>query len=161
MVTGTLYDSKYKGSDGIERNTSYNGTYILNLLGGKEFRINEKQTVSIGFKATFAGGKRYGYVDVEATKYYQELIYLDSLFNERQFRDYFRLDAKINWKMNTNKVTHEIGLDLVNITNHRNLLSLTYAPNLFDPSAEPTAERLQLGFLPIFYYRVDFRVGGR
>ena len=161
LFTGTVYDSKYTGSDGIQRNTSYNGTYILNLLGGKEFKINDKQSISVGFKTTFAGGKRYGYVDVDATNYYQELVFMDSLFNERQFRDYFRLDAKINWKLNTNKVTHEIGLDLVNITNQRNLLSLTYAPNLFDSSAEPTAERLQLGFLPIFYYRIDFRVGKR
>jgi hypothetical protein len=39
------------------------------------------------------------------------------------------------------------------------LLSLAYAPNIADPSAEPIAERTQLGFLPIFYYRIDFRVG--
>jgi hypothetical protein len=54
-------------------------------------------------------------------------------------------------------MTHEIGLDLVNILNTQNLLSLTYAPNLKDPSAAPFAEKQQLGFLPIFYYKIDFR----
>ena len=60
--------------------------------------------------------------------------------------------------MNANKMTHEIGLDLVNVTNNRNLLSLVYAPKL-DPndSSDPIAEKQQLGFLPIFYYKVDFR----
>ena len=114
--------------------------------------------ISIGFKGTYAGGKLYGPVDQIQSAYLQELVYLNSGFNSLRFRDYFRIDTKINWRMNADKVTHEIGLDLVNITNQRNLLSLSYAPDLFNPSAEPTAERLQLGFLPIFYYRADFRI---
>jgi hypothetical protein len=159
LSTTSLYDSKYTGSDGIERNTSYNGLYTSNLLFGKEFKVNSKQTIGIGGKITVAGGKRYGYVDAEASQAANELIYSDSLFNTRQFRDYFRADIKISWKLNTAKITHEIGLDLVNLFNTRNLLSLTYAPNLADPSAEPIAEKTQLGFLPIFYYRIDFKLG--
>lgn len=159
LLSGTIFDSRYTGSDGVERNTSYNGNYIGNILAGKEFKLNEKQSISIGVKSTFAGGKRYGYVDLTQTTLQQEIIFKDSLFNERQFKDYFRLDLKVNWKYNALKMTHEIGLDLVNVTNQRNLLSLAYSPNLFDPSAEPIAEKTQLGFLPIFYYRIDFRVG--
>ena len=157
LVSATLYDSKYKGSDGIERNTSYNGSYVGNLLAGKEFKLNERQSISVGLKTTYAGGKRYGYVDLNASKKFNEIIYQDSAFNERQFKDYFRMDVKVNWKLNTTKLTHEIGLDLVNVFNTRNLLSLAYAPNLADPSAEPIAEKQQLGFLPIFYYKIDFR----
>ena len=59
--------------------------------------------------------------------------------------------------MNANRITHEIGLDLVNVLGTKNLLSLTYAPNVADPTVEPIAERFQLGFLPIFYYKIDFR----
>ncbi len=157
LISGTLFDSKYTGSDGIQRNTSYNGTYIVNGLAGKEFKLGEKSTISLGVKITMAGGKRYGYVDTAASNALQEIIYRDSLFNERQFQDYFRVDAKIGWKYNAKKVTHEIGLDLVNVTGQQNLLSLAYSPNLFDPSQEPTAEKYQLGFLPIFYYKIDFR----
>lgn len=157
LFSGTIYDSKYIGSDGIVRNTSYNGTYVANILAGKEFKINDRQSISAGFKATYAGGKRYGYVDIDASKKFNEIIFLDSGFNERQFKDYFRVDFKINWKLNTDKLTHEIGLDLVNVFNIKNLLSLTYAPDLAHPENEPIAERQQLGFLPIFYYRIDFR----
>jgi len=63
--------------------------------------------------------------------------------------------------MNANKATHEIGVDLVNILNSKNLLSLTYAPNPLYPNREPIAEKNQLGFLPIFYYKIDFKVGGK
>lgn len=157
LFSGTLYDSKYKGSDGITRNTSYNGNYIANFLTGKEFKLNAKHTLSAGIKVTYAGGKRYGYVDIAKSTLLNDLIYRDSAFNERQFKDYFRMDVKVSWKMNAKKVTHEIGLDLVNIFNTKNLLGLAYAPNLANPTAEPIAEKQQLGFLPIFYYKIDFR----
>lgn len=158
LFSGSLYDSKYKGSDGIERNTSYNGTYTLNLLAGKEFNINKKQSISLGIKVTYAGGKRYSYVDVNQSKILNELVFIDSAFNERQFKDYFRFDLKVNWKYNARNMTHEIGLDLVNLLNTKNLLGLAYAPNLADPTAEPLAEKTQLGFLPLFYYKIDFRL---
>ena len=157
MFSGTLYDSKYKGSDGILRNSSFNGHYIGNLLAGKEFKVSKKQTISLGIKITQAGGKRYGYVDLAKSKAAQDIIYRDSAFNDRQFKDYFRLDFKINWTMNTANATHEIGLDLLNIFNTKNLLGLAYAPNLGNPSAEPIAQKQQLGFLPLFYYKIDFR----
>ena len=158
MITGSLFESKYIGSDGVERNTDFNGNYAVNFLAGKEFKLNEKNTISAGFKVTAAGGRRYGYVDIDATKENNELVFLDSLFNTRQFRDYFRMDFKITYKLNTAFLTHEIGLDLVNILNTQNILALSYAPNLANPEAEPIAERYQLGFLPIFYYRVDFSI---
>ncbi len=161
LFSATAYDSKYRGSDGVLRNTSYNGTYIANFLGGKEFKINDRQSITLGAKITIAGGKRYGFVDIAQSQLLNEVIFMDSLFNERQFKDYFRADLKIGWKLNTKKITHEIGLDLVNILGTRNLLSLTYAPNLADPTQEPIAEKTQLGFLPIFYYRIDFKVDGK
>lgn len=158
LITASLFESKYTGSDGIERNTDFNGNYAANFLAGKEFTFKDKNVLSLGIKFTTAGGRRYGYVDVPATEIERELIFLDSAFNERQFRAYYRLDMKLTYKINTPKLTHEIGLDLVNLLNTRNILSLSYSPNLADPSAEPIAEKLQLGFLPIFYYRVDFRL---
>lgn len=156
LVTGSLFEAKYKGSDGIERDTDFNGNYAANFLGGKEFRINEKNMISVGLKFTTAGGRRYGYVDVDKSEEFNELIYKDEGFNSRQHSAYYRLDLKLVYRLNTPKVTHEFGLDLVNLLNTRNILDLAYAPNLFDPSAEPIAERLQLGFLPIFYYKIDF-----
>jgi hypothetical protein len=158
LVTASVYDSKYKGSDGIERSTSYNGNYVFNVLSGKEFKINAKHSISAGLKATYAGGNRYGYVNLPKTKLLHELEFLDEGFNTRRFKDYFRLDLKVNWKYNGKKVTHEIGLDLVNVLGIKNILSLAYAPNLAEPTAEPIAQKKQLGFLPLFYYKIDFRL---
>lgn len=171
MVSASVYDSKYVASDGIWRNTSYKGSnisnnidlsYVWNVLAGKEFKIGKKQVIGVGTKITRAGGRRYGLVDIAQTEASKEIIFKDSLFNENTFRDYFRVDLKISWRMNTQKLTHEFGLDLVNLLNTRNLLSLAYAPKL-DPNdtSEPIAEKAQLGRLPIFYYKIDFKLAGK
>ena len=161
LATGSLFESKYKGSDGVERDTDFNGNFAVNFLAGKEFKINDKNMISAGLKITAAGGKRYGYVDVQETNKFNELVFKDSAYNTRQFNDYFRLDFKVTYTLNTKNLTHEIGLDLVNILGTKNILSLAYAPNLVDPSAEPIAKKYQLGFLPIFYYKVDFSFGNK
>ena len=158
LLTASIFESQYRGSDMIWRNTDFNGRYAVNFLAGKEFQINKNKTFSVGLKVTAAGGRWYGYVDNQASLEANELVFIDSAFNTRQFRDYFRFDVKATYKVNRPKVTHEIGLDLVNVLNTRNILALTYAPSLIDPTAEPVAERLQLGFLPIFYYKADLRL---
>ncbi len=161
LITASIFDSKYTGYDGKWRNTDYNAKFATNFLAGYELSLNDKNTLSLGTKITYAGGRRYGLVNIPAAQDQQELIFLDSMYNEFQFRNYFRLDFRVVYRINQNKVTHEIGLDLVNVLNTRNLLGLAYAPNLANPSAEPIAFRYQLGFLPLFYYRIDFKMNRR
>ncbi len=162
MTTVSLYQSKYRGSDGVLRNTSFNGNYIANLLAGKEFKLGKKdnQLLGFGIKVTYAGGKRYGYVDTVATNQQKEIIFLNKGYNSLKFKDYFRFDAKINYTLNTKKVTHEFGLDLVNLFNITNYSGLTYFPNPDNPS-QPYQFRKQLGFLPIFYYKIEFKLAGK
>ena len=40
LFTASLFESKYKGSDNVWRNTAFNSNYIVNFLGGKEFKLN-------------------------------------------------------------------------------------------------------------------------
>ena len=156
MISSSVFESKYKGSDGVLRNTDFNGHYAANFLGGKEFTFKNKNVFSIGGKITAAGGRWYGPVDTSESVHQADVIFVDSLRNTQQFASYFRADLKLNYRINAGKVTHEIGLDLVNLLNTKNILKLTYAPNEFDPSAGPIRYEYQLGFLPLFYYRIDF-----
>lgn len=64
------------------------------------------------------------------------------------------MDIKINYKINTKKLTHEIGIDIVNILGNENALRQTYIGET-NPD-DPVRTDYQLGFLPIFYYKVDF-----
>lgn len=155
MLTGAIYNSTYRGSDGVERNTDYNGNYATSLLAGKEFKVGKRGTILIGTNITWAGGRRHGIVDTVASASAREVVYQDDQYNELQFKDYFRADLKLNYKLNTSKLTHEFGLDLVNVFGIENLLAITYTP----PTTENPSGIVispQLGFLPIFYYRIDF-----
>lgn len=155
MLTGSVYDSKYTASDGRERNTDYNGNFAVNGLFGWEKKVKDRNSIGIGGKITWAGGKRFGDVDTVASAAASEVIFTDETYNSEQFRDYFRVDLKINYKINGKKknITHEIALDIVNILDTQNILSLTYVP---DNPGTPFLENYQLGRLPIFYYKIQF-----
>lgn len=158
MFTSSFYNSTYKGSDGIRRNTDFNGNFVLNLLGGTEHALgNKKRSILLlGGKITWAGGKRYGPIDTVASRDAQEIVYTDTERNTLRFRNYFRMDMKIGLKRNSRKAMHELGLDLVNLLGTKNILGLTYAPDPKHPSSNPSQVEYQLGFLPLFYYRIDF-----
>ena len=156
MVTASLYESKYRGSDHILRNTDFNGNYALNILGAKEFKTGKKSTLTLGGKITVAGNKRYGPIDSLQTLLTGEVVYIDSTRNSLQFNDYFRADLQINYKINAKKVTHTFGFDIVNLFDTRNVLKLTYGPNPENPTQNIVSEEPQLGRLPLFYYRIDF-----
>ncbi len=154
LFTSSLFDSRYEGNNGRIYNTDFNSNYIFNLLGTREFAWGNKQKSSLGIggKLTYAGGKRYSPIDTAASLAALDEIYSDTEKNTFQFKPYFRFDLKINYKLNARKFTHDIGLDLVNLTGYQNLLTFKYTgrqPDFFDPV-------YQLGFLPVFYYRMDF-----
>ena len=81
-----------------------------------------------------------------------EAVYDNSKRNTKEFDAYLRLDLKMNYRLNARKVTHEFGLDFVNLTNRKNVLKQTYTPG----ANPPLQESYQLGMLPIFYYKIDF-----
>jgi hypothetical protein len=158
LFTGSLYDSKYRGSDGVLRDTDFNGNFAANLLSGAEWQVGKKKqtTLLAGGKITWAGGRRYSPVDAAASLRTKEVVAIDSLRNSLQFRDYFRLDFRIGFRRNSHKLTHEVAVDLVNVLGVKNVLSITYAPNPKQPGESPFREEYQLGFLPLFYYKLDF-----
>ncbi len=65
LITASVFESKYKGSDGIERNTAFNGNFVINVLAGKEFTFRKNSVLSIDLKICYAGGKRYIPVDYQ------------------------------------------------------------------------------------------------
>jgi hypothetical protein len=157
MATASVFDAKYKGSDGILRNSDFNTHYSVNVLGAREFKLTEKQTLEAGLKLTMAGKRYYTPVDTAQSRIENDEVFVDSLRNTKTFStSYMRLDARIVWKLNTKNLTHEIGLDLVNVLNRKNILGLTYSPNPIHPETDPVVEQYQLGFLPLFYYKLDF-----
>ncbi|GAA4460124.1 carboxypeptidase-like regulatory domain-containing protein [Nemorincola caseinilytica] len=156
LLTGSAFDSKAAGNDGVYRNTDYNTQYAVNLLLGYEKKIGKYSTLTTGAKATTIGGKLYSPVDVAASNALGDIVVVDSQRNSLRFAPYYRVDLKLGIRINAKRLTHEIAVDLVNVANTKNILSLTYSSDLAAQGvAYPFYTQYQLGFLPIFYYRLD------
>ncbi len=158
LYSASVYDSKYKASNGKTFNTDFNGQYMMNLLAGIEYEVgrSKKNSINISTKFTYGGGKRYSPVDVAASNAVMDVVADNDKVNTLQFNPYNRLDFRIAYKINFKKTSYEIALDLVNVMNSKNVLALSYAPDPANVNADPLIKNYQLGFLPLFYVKVDF-----
>ena len=151
LTTLSLYDSKYKGSDGIERSTAFNGNYISNALIGKEFKIKERNFLSFDYKVVYAGGRRYTPVDEPESQLRMRTVYQWDKAYENQFPAYFRMDLKITYRLNQKRITQEWAFSAENFTNHKNLFAQEYNAN-----TGQLMKVYQLGFFPVGLYRINF-----
>jgi hypothetical protein len=152
LFTTSVFDSKYKGSDGIERNTAYNTQYVVNALGGKEFRVGRNRNfLSLNLKVTSIGGRYLTPLNfTESQKRGQPVYDQANSFSSKQ-EPYFRTDFRITYRKEYKKSTMEISLDLQNVTGNRNIFSQTY-----NPRTNTIANQYQQGFFPVPFVRYTF-----
>ncbi len=151
LATLSLFESKYKGSDGMERNTAFNGNYVVNVLLGKEFPLNSKSAFNIDFKMTYAGGKRYTPIDLAASQQAGTTKYDNLKSYSQQFDAFFKADIKFGYRLNWRKVSQEWVFYIENFTDHNNVLMQTYSR-----SKNEVNNVNQLGFFPMMQYRIHF-----
>jgi hypothetical protein len=152
LATVSAYDSRYQGSDGIRRNTVFNGRYVLNILAGYEFRIGNRRTLAFDTRLTVAGGQRYTPVDLAASVREQRAVLLADQTNEANYPAYFRTDLKITFRQNGKRITQEWFLDVQNVFNTQNPYNLRV-----DLSGKGRLlYQTQLGLYPVFNWRIDF-----
>lgn len=155
LATASIFESKYTGSDNIERSTPFDNGYVLNILAGKEIKIGKakKNAIVIDTKLTTSGGRWYTPVDLDASRVGGfEVLQEDLAFSE-QYDDYFRWDVKLGLKLNSSKrkVFHQFFLDFQNVTNRENVFARQY--NRLTNNIDQVN---QIGFFPDFLYRVQF-----
>ena len=153
LATVSLYQSKYRGSNGVEHHTSYDGGYVLNALAGYEFNLgkNKNRALSIDLKFTQAGGNRYTPIDLEKSKIYGDVVYNDSEAFSKQLKDYSRFDLKVSYKTNRKRTSQSIFLVVENIFDTKNILRESY-----DPILQKVQQEYQLGLFPYFGYKIEF-----
>ena len=154
LFTSSLYSSKYTGSDGVERNTAFNGKYVYNILAGKEWNIGKtkRNRFSADFKLTNAGGRAYTPIDVTASQTSgREVLNLEAYSGF--YDDYLRLDVKVNFTFNSKKrrLSQTLSLDVQNVTNHQNVFSERY-----DNQSQAISTTYQLELFPNVVYKVQF-----
>ncbi len=156
LLTTTLYESQYEGSDGIERNTAFNNEYIFNFLTGKEWKVgkDERNALTFDMRFTTAGGNFYTPIDLEATRANlgREVFDEENAFS-LQNDPYLRLDTKFGFRLNSakKKISHQFYIDFQNVTNRDNIFLRRYSE-----SRDEIVEINQIGFFPDILYRLQF-----
>ncbi len=154
LATTSLFDSRYEGSDGVDRQTAFNTQYVLNVLGGKEFKIDDRKIITLDARLTTSGGRPFTPIDLEATRNNggREVLQETLAFSER-LEGYFRMDVKIGFRLNSkkSKFSQQFFVDLQNVTNRKNIFTRRY-----NPVTDQINDVYQIGFFPDILYRVNF-----
>lgn len=161
LINASLYGSKYKSLEGIERNTQYNGNYLLNILCGKEFENlgkKDNQTLALNAKIFFGGGRKIIpllrdedgnlAIDSENNKFWDHKKAYDT-----KIEDVYQITLSVSYKINRPKATHEIFLDMQNITGFKPRINEYYdedEPNSIGYLTFP------VGLFPNLMYRIYF-----
>ncbi len=155
LATASIFDSKYKGSDGVERNTAFNSNYVTNFLAGKEFKFgsNKRNAITFDTKVTLAGGRYVTPIDLEKSKLKGEAVFDENrAFSIRQ-DGYFRWDVKFGYRINSakRKMTQQFFLDFQNVTGNKNIFQ-----QRFSKERGEIYNVYQIGFFPDVLWRVQF-----
>lgn len=154
LLTTSVFESQYEGSDGIQRNTVFNNNYVLNVLFGKEWKFgsNGQNAWTFDTKVTTSGGRPYTPIDVQATRdnLGREVRMDEVAFSER-YGQYFRWDIKLGVRLNRQKVSHQFFVDFQNVTNRKNEFVRRY-----NDVTDQINVVEQIGFFPDVMYRIQF-----
>lgn len=153
LITGSLFDSKFRNAAGRWYNTRFNSQYQLNALAGKEFVSGKDRNRIFGLngKIVLNGGNRVTPIDIEASRDQGRTVRDNSQFLANSIGKYYRFDVGISYKIIRSKSTHAIMLDIQNVSNHLNHLW-----NYYIPSTGEIGYDDHTGLFPVLNYRIEF-----
>ncbi len=153
LLNGTLYESKFKNIEGEEFYTKYDRSYAASATFIKEFKIGKQNQNILGVNSRMitTGGLRYLPVDLESSiAAGRERRIYDNGFTE-QTKPYFTIDLQIFFKINKSKHASEWRIDILNLTNNKNVLYYK-----FDKANGAIIPEYQNPIIPVLTYRVQF-----
>ncbi|SMO61784.1 TonB-dependent receptor [Gracilimonas mengyeensis] len=151
MATASVFDSRYKGGDGVERDTRYNRKYAFNFLGGKEFNVKENNIFGVNARLTYMGGERTYPLLWEESMQQKRAVLDESRAFEHSLDGSIFLDVTLSYRMNHRHAAHVLALQV------KNLLG---APTKYDYEYNYETNTLEreetVILLPSINYKVEF-----
>jgi len=152
LISSSIYSAKYQGNNGNTYNSRYNGNYVLNVLGGKEWTLKDpNKTFGVNGKFLWAGGKRATPL-LSGADHTDEPVYDLAEYNTVQLPDYLRFDLGISYTVNKANSTHRLSLDIQNVTNYSNIYNRYYSTE-----TQGFEYNYQTGIFPFINYRIEFQ----
>jgi len=151
LFTVSIFDSKYKGGDGIERNTAFNAGFVINTLGGKEWTVRRKNIFGVNLKLSVTGGEHYVPIDLDQSiAQHHEVLDEDQAYVPK-LPDFFYVDLTLTYRTNHRKFSGIWAVQIRNLLNQQPATGYVY--NDYTQSIEKI---VSIGILPLISYKVEF-----
>lgn len=151
LITASIFDSKYKGGDGIWRNTRYDKGFVVNLLIGKEFFLKNKNVLGLNAKLNYMGGERISPIDIEKTEQKRIIVYDESKAFDNQLPARYNLDITATYRINKKRHSSVWALQLKNALGSPENYGDYY--NLRINKIENSSAKV---ILPVLSYKIEF-----
>ncbi|MBK7938944.1 MAG: TonB-dependent receptor [Lewinellaceae bacterium] len=154
LLSTSLFQSEYKGSNGIWHHTMFNTNFVNSFVSGKEWAWNRRgknRSFGVNIKLTWKGGHREAPIDLAASAEQGKTVRDESRPFEERIPDYFRLDTGFRIKRNYEHLTTTLSLDIQNTTNRENVFG-----RYFDDKSGTVKYNYQAPLIPILSYKVEF-----
>lgn len=116
LVTGSVFSSRYRGGDGVWRDTRFNKQFVGNVLVGREFNFRDNSRVlGVNVRLNYVGGERVSPVLMEKSTE-QELVFFDEdRAFENQLPSTLYLDLSVTFRVNRSSHSSIWALQIKNL----------------------------------------------
>jgi hypothetical protein len=153
MLTGSLFNARYKTGGKQWFNTRYNRNFAFNLLGGKEWMLGKSRQNVLGMngRITYQGGDRYSPVDEKASALQEDAVYDETRPYSRQLPAALIGHLTLSYKINKGNRFHEFAIKILNITGYRD-----YYGHRYNFKTGKVDEEREAVMIPNISYRIEF-----
>jgi hypothetical protein len=153
IFTASVFNSRYKGGDGVWRNTRFNRNFLFNFLTGKEWQVGKKKqnTISLNTRLGLQGGDRYSPVNEPLSMAAKEVVYDETNAFSKQLSPALTLHFTAAYKVNLKKTAHEVAMKVINVTQQKDFFGYQY--NYRNNTITPQSEAV---FIPNISYKIEF-----
>jgi len=153
LWTASLYESKFRNYMDEEYPTRYDGSFTNSGMFTKEFSVGpgKRNVIGLSTRYIWTGGFRELPIDLDASiTAGREVRVWDYGFTEK-LDNYFRIDLMVYFRRNRPRYTSEWKLEIINLTNNKNMLEKYY-----DNSTQSIKVEYQNTLIPLISYRIQF-----
>lgn len=153
MFTASVFKSKYKGGDGIWRNTRFDRNFVFNFLVGKEWLLgkNSQNVLSVNIRMSYQGGNRYTPVNAMASNLTQEVVFDETNAFNMQMDPALNMHFTASYRINKKHHSNEIALKIINLTGQADFNGFKY--NYISKSVD---KDLASVIIPNLSYKIEF-----
>lgn len=151
MATASLYRSQYTGGDGIERRTRYDGGYVLNILGGREWETGDRNLLGVNLRCTLMGPFWYHPVDAADSRLAQDVVYDQEMpFTDRHSNLEAVNDITVHFRINGKGRSSVISLQV------NNFIGRQYQGKRYNLKTQEIEDAFFSSPVPFLSYKLEF-----